>query len=342
MYFALACASLGHIIWGFSYLLAKVGLQMAEPEVFLSCRFILAWLLMSIPILMGRQKLNLLDGRNLKPLLVLALTEPFCFFFESYGILYTNATFAGAFVAIVPVVSILTGILFLKEYPTRRQAVFCILPVAGVIIMTLSGNSLGILTPIGVLFLLGNCVASASYKTFNRMSSGDFSPFERTYVILFVCAVAFTVSSFFKLENPIQAYAAALTNPSFLLLIGFMALVCSILSNMLVNRAAGVLTVTQIATLGTLTTLCSMFAGIVFLREPYSLAFFLGAALILFGIWQVTRPERDCSEPDCSEPNRPEPDRTEPDRTESDYPEPDCPEPDCPEPDTEPDRTEPA
>ena len=291
MLFALSCAALGHIIWGFSYILAKTGLHITDPEIFLSCRFILAWLLMSIPILLGKRKFHLFDGRNLKPLLILACTEPLCFFFESYGILYTNATFSGAFVAIVPIISILTGILFLKEYPTRRQAVFCILPVIGVIIMTVSGKSLGILTAIGVLFLLGNCVASACYKTFNRKSAGEFSAFERTYVILFVCAVSFTVSAFLKVDNPVQAYGEALANPEFLILVSVMALFCSIISNLLVNVAAGKISVTQIATLGALTTLASMVSGILILGEPCSLAFITGAVLILFGIWQVTRPE---------------------------------------------------
>jgi len=292
MTFALVCASLGHIIWGFSYLFTRVGMEMTEPEILLSCRFLLAWLLLNIPVLTGRQKLHYFDGRNLKPLLILAVIEPLCFFFESYGILYSNSTFAGAVMATVPVVSVFTGILFLKEYPTRRQAIFCLLPVAGVILMTLAGESLGILTPLGVILLCFNCLASAGYKTFNRMSSAEFSPFERTYVILLFSAVTFLVMAFLKLEHPVHAYRAALADSDFLLLIGIMALLCSILSNMLVNFASGVLTVTKISTLGTLTTLTSMAAGILILKEPYSLAFFAGAALILFGIWQVTRPEK--------------------------------------------------
>lgn len=292
---ALFCASLGHIIWGFSYLFTKVGMEMTEPEILLSCRFVLAWLLLNIPVLTGRQKLHFFDGRNLKPLLILAVIEPLCFFFESYGILYSNATFAGAVMATVPVVSIFTGILFLKEYPGRRQAFFCLFPVAGVILMTLAGKTLGILSPLGVILLCCNCLASAGYKTFNRMSSAEFSPFERTYVILFFSAVTFLAVAAVKLEHPAQAYAAALSNHRFLLLIAVMALLCSILSNMLVNYASGVLTVAKLSTLGTLTTLTSMTAGILLLKEPYSLAFFAGAALILFGIWQVTRSGKDVS-----------------------------------------------
>ena len=93
------------------------------------------------------------------------------------------------------------------------------------------------------------------------------------------------------MDNPVRAYGEALANPEFLILVSVMALFCSIISNLLVNVAAGKISVTQIATLGALTTLASMVSGILILGEPCSLAFITGAVLILFGIWQVTRPE---------------------------------------------------
>jgi len=40
-----------------------------------------------------------------------------------------------------------------------------------------------------------------------------------------------------------------------------------------------------------LITLCSTFGGVVILGEPFSLAALLGTALIVYGIWQVSRPE---------------------------------------------------
>lgn len=159
----LAMAALGHIIWGFSVLFSKVAMEVAQPDVLLSIRFLLSALLMTLMILFGKAKVSL-RGKNLKPLLLLAVTEPMYFYFESYGILYTNATFAGVVLAVAPVVAILLSVLFLKEYPTRRQAVFCLLPVAGVMLMTVSGSSMGIIRPLGVVFLMGACLTSGAYK----------------------------------------------------------------------------------------------------------------------------------------------------------------------------------
>ena len=38
----LAMAALGHIIWGFSVLFSKVAMEVAQPDVLLSIRFLLS------------------------------------------------------------------------------------------------------------------------------------------------------------------------------------------------------------------------------------------------------------------------------------------------------------
>ena len=148
-----AAAVAGNAFWGFSFLFTRVALQETTPELMLALRFMISFALMNIPLLLGRQKLRL-KGKKLLPLLGLAVAEPVVFFAESYGILHTNATFAGVMVAIAPIFAIALAALVLKEYPSRRQLLFCLLPVIGVIIMVLSGKSLGVVTPLGVLFLL--------------------------------------------------------------------------------------------------------------------------------------------------------------------------------------------
>ena len=52
--------------------------------------------------------------------------------------------------------------LFLKEYPTRRQVLFCIMPVAGVIIISATGKDLGVSNLLlGSIFLLLTMLSSA-------------------------------------------------------------------------------------------------------------------------------------------------------------------------------------
>ena len=278
----------GHAIWGFSYLFTKVGLRYAAPEVLLSIRFLLAFFLMNLPLLAGREKISL-RGKPWKSLLALAVMEPLYFYVESYAILYTNATFVGVVLAVVPVFSILLAAIFLREYPTRRQVLFCLLPIAGVIIITISGSSLGIVTPIGLFLLLGTCLTSAGYKTINRRSAEAFTSFERTYFILLSSMLTFTFSALLSSHGQLSAFAEPLRHPAFVLTILALSVLCSVAANILVNYAAGKMSVTEFSVYGTVTTICSTFAGVIFLKEPLTFSTLAGSLLIIIGIRQVTK-----------------------------------------------------
>ena len=122
---ATICVVLGNLIWGFSYLLTKVGLSFApDPSVMLSHRFVISSLVMGIAIITGKNQLSF-KNKNWKPIALLMLLQVSYYLLETYGVLYTNTTISGLVLAVVPVVTIGTGALFLKEYPTRRQALFC-------------------------------------------------------------------------------------------------------------------------------------------------------------------------------------------------------------------------
>lgn len=288
---AVLYAALGNIIWGFSFLFTKTGLAVApNPNVMLAHRFILSTLFMGIPLLLGKEKISF-KGKNWKPVVLLLLMQSCYFLFETYGILYTNATIAGLVLAVVPVVTIGTGALFLREYPTRRQALFCILPVAGVIIMTVSGKELGVVTPLGIIFLLLTMLVSAAFKTANRKAAQEFSSFERTFLVLVNSAVVFSLVGMGSVEWNVAAFAAPLLQGKYLFSVLCLSLLCSIVANLLVNYASGHMSVFKLSSLGSLSTLCSMVAGVVFLREPVSISLLLGAVLILVGIRQVTKPK---------------------------------------------------
>ena len=286
---AVLCAALGNILWGFSFLFTRLGLDIApDPNVMLSHRFLLSVVFMSFLILIGKARLSF-RGKNWKPIVLLLLLQDCYYLFETYGLLYTNTTIAGLVLAVVPVVTIGTGALFLREYPTRRQALFCIMPVAGVIIMTISGKELGVVTPIGIILLLLTMLVSAFFKTANRKAAQEFTPFQRTFLVLCSSSLFFTVMAMFSVDWDLRSYFAPLCNWKYLLSVSSLSLLCSIGANMLVNYASGILSVFQLSSFGSLSTLCSVLAGVVFLKEPMSLPLFLGAALILVGIRQVTK-----------------------------------------------------
>ena len=282
------CVCVGQVIWGFSYLFTRIAQRSASPDVVLSMRFVGASVIMTVLIWCGKGSFSL-KGKNLRPLLGLALLEPPYYFFESYGVYYSNATFAGTVMAFSPVIGIAAALLFLGERPKRGQKIFCLLPTAGVIIMTAVGSSMGIVKPLGAAFLFASQVVAAAMKLFNKKSSMEFSAFERSYAILVSNAVVFTVKSMIELRGNVRAYFEPLENPEYLFTLVMLCLLCSIAANLLVNYACGMMSITKISTFSTIATVCSAFGGVVFLHEPITWMTFLGSALIIVGIWQVTR-----------------------------------------------------
>ena len=284
----LLCAYLGHILWGFSYLFSKTALLTTGPNVLLSYRFILASVLMGILILGGKVHVSF-KGKDWLSAVLLIVLQLLYYSFESYSIYYTNATISGAVLAVAPVVAILFAILLLKEYPSKHQAIFCILPVIGVIIMTVAGNSLGIVSAKGAVFLFLACITSGAYKTINRKTARSFTSSERTFLVLSASAIGFTISALSDVGGDFSIYLAPLAEPSFVLSVAALGILCSIGANLLVNYAVGRMSVVKLSSFGAITTLCSMVSGVILLGEPISWSLVIGAVLILLGIYQVTK-----------------------------------------------------
>ncbi len=277
-----------HVMWGFGTLLTRVALRSATPSILLSVRFLIAFASLLIWGRIRGEKLHL-RGKKLFPLIVLAVCEPFCLLFESYGILYSNASFAGIMIALTPVFSISLAALLLKEYPAKIQLLFCILPIAGAICITMAGRSLGIVQPLGILFLLLHDVFSGTFKTYNRSASVSFSPYERTFVTLTACMVVFTVSAIVSVKGNLNAYLEPFHNRDFVICVLILGIFCYLFPNLAVNYAAAHISVAKLSSFGAITTLCSALGGIVFLHEPVSALSIIGGILIIYGTWKVVQ-----------------------------------------------------
>lgn len=280
-------AALGNIIWGLSFLFIRTALTYADSHVMLAHRFCIATLVMAGYLLITGKRITL-KGKDRLSLMLLVLFQAAYFVFETLGLMYSNTTISGLVLAVVPIPAIVTGMLFLKEYPSRQQVLLCLLPVAGIILMTVSGNELGALKPLGILFLLCAVISSAMYKTVNRKSAQDFTSYERTFFVLLSSSVVFTLFGMHSVQWDIGTFFAPLANVEYSIAVLFLSLLCSIAANLLVNYASGRMSVLKMSSFGALSTLTTMLTGVLLLHEPMNLGLFLGAALILIGIQQLT------------------------------------------------------
>ena len=300
---ALLATMTGNSIFGFSFMFSRLALAEASPFTMLMYRFILAFAGLNLLALWaakgrGRKRDGGADDflrfdlhdKPVMPLLALGVVQPVIYFLcESYGIAMTNASFSGVIIALVPIAALGLGALLLHEIPTRRQVLCSLISIAGVIVMTLQQSAEGEIRPLGVALLFGAVLSGVMFNIISRGISGQFSPLERTYVMMGVGAVAFTALAIFEQRANLAALLAPLASASFMLGMAYLSLASSIGAFLLLNYASGHLPVAKMTAFCNLTTVISVFAGVVFLREPFSAVSLAASAVIILGIWGVQR-----------------------------------------------------
>ena len=237
----------------------------------------------------SRQRKAAVPQKNLLPLLLYVLIEPLYFIFESFAIKLTNATYTAGVLALSPVTSTLLAALLIHEFPSRRELFFSLFPIAGILLMSLAGTRLGIVSPLGIACLAGTCLSASGIRIFNRGAALTYSAYERTYAMMVSCCIYFTIRALHEVHYDLSAYAAPLKEPVFLICLLALVLLCSIGSNLMGNWAAGKLTVVQYTSLSSVGTLLSLFAGVIFLHEPMTPVSYAGAFLIIIGLAGISR-----------------------------------------------------
>ena len=278
-----------YTLWGFSFLASKLAQSAASPLVVLMYRFDIAALVMALPWMLGKRKVRL-KGKNVKGLLLLGLCEPVIYFIgEQYGLKFTNSAFSGVMIAVIPIVTLILAAVFLKERPSTAQWLFSLLSIAGVVAITLMAGGGGQVQPIGVALLILAVVSGSAYAVISRAVSDDFSVFERSMVMQLMGAVFYTVCAVIENVGDLSALIAPLRDGNFLWGILYLSLGASVAGYTLYNYAVANAPIANVASLCNLTTVLSVAAGVVILREPFSLGSAVALAVILIGIWGVQK-----------------------------------------------------
>lgn len=294
-------ALLGNSIFGFSFMFSRMALGIATPFVMLMHRFILAAVLLCVISLLCARRGDWrsadggihflrfsLRGRSLLPLLALGMVQPVAYFLcESYGISMTNATFSGVIIALVPIVALAAGALVLREIPSRDQVLWSLFSIAGVMLMTLQQSADGAIRPLGILMLFGAVLSGVTFNILSRRMSAQFSALERTTVMMIVAAAVFTLLAVVECRHDLALLAAPLRNPTFLASMAYLSVLSSIAAFLFINFASNTLPVAKTTAFCNLTTAISMFAGVVFLHEPFGLVSLAASVMIILGVWKV-------------------------------------------------------
>ncbi|MFC0216561.1 DMT family transporter [Paenibacillus chartarius] len=284
---AYLCAVMNAIIMGFSFLFTKIALEFAEPLDTLTFRFAASFAVMTIPVLLGRVRLNY-RGKKLYKVLLLAALYPLGFFtLQAYGLQHATSGEGGILFAFTPVLTVLLAFLLLKETTTILQKLSICLSVSGVLfIFMMKGSGIDWSNMTGILLLFLSCVAVAGYNVLARRLLKSFTPAEITYVMLGVALLSFLSVSLARhaTAGTLDQWFSPLASGPFIAAILYLGILSTLVTALSSNYALSRIEASKMSVFFNLSTIVSIAAGAILLGEEVQMYHIAGSALIIAGV----------------------------------------------------------
>lgn len=275
-------------IFGLSFLFTKKALTIVSAFKLLSFRFMLAFLVMSFLIILKVIKVDY-KNKPFKDLIITSIAQPVVYFiFETYAIKYTSSSYAGLFIALIPISVSIMGVYLLKEMPSKIQWVFIFLSVGGVFYILLHDFTSvnGKYMIIGTMFLLIAIISASIYSIYSRKISTYFSSFEITYFMMGSAAIVFNITALIlEISNgTLNEFFQPLFNKDVMISVMYLGLLSSVVAYYLMNYSLSKLPASKSTIFANLSTIISIVAGVVVLKETFHYYHVIGSIMILSGI----------------------------------------------------------
>lgn len=285
---------LGNTIFGLSFLFSKLALRLTVPSVLIAVRFIVAFAVLNMIVLVGKRLRRgdgtplvafSLKGKPLRDVLLMALFQPVIYFMaENYGILYTSSAFAGVIIAVIPIAGMAFDRLLLGTKISRKQAICAVCSVLGVVLTTVGAKDMTSSAK-GIVVLLIAVIAAALFYVFSKKAASDYNPLERTYVMFGVGSVTYFIIASLQCRGSYDTLViSALSQPVFWSAIAYLAVLSSVVAFLLLNFGNSHISVSQASLFANFTTVISTLAGVLLLHETFTVPQIIGTAIILISV----------------------------------------------------------
>ncbi len=283
---AILVCILTSFLFGLSFIFIRMCVTEVSVFSMLSWRHIVAIIAMTVCIKIGLLDVHL-KGKDLKPLLFLSFFQPVMYYiFESIGVKLTTASESGIIVASIPIVTMIFSAIFLKDKPTKIQAVCIVITVAGAVIAAGVGGIQASSSVLGYICLMLAVFCDGVFSITTQKIQG-FTSAEKTYVMCCCGTVVFTLCAL--IENMIngtikQFITLPFTDSGFLICLLYLALGCNILAFLCMNYSISIIGATRRSAFAGLSTVITIVASVIILNESVSSLQIIAAVLILSGV----------------------------------------------------------
>lgn len=287
-YIPLLANVIAQTIFGLAYFFIKMGMAVVDQDTvkFLSFRFTMGFLVMTLILLLGIKKVNYKKG-YIGLIFLCGLFNPAVSqILETTSTSYAPTSQIAMYNSMLPIVMLIFSALINKEYPTRRQLMFVVVCVCGVFIANMVDPSTTGMTVIGLSLIIGTNVAVAINRVLVRRASAVFTSFEIIYITTGMGAVLFNIISVGKsaAAGTLPGYFDGLLTPQFALAVLYMGIASCVVAFLFMTYASANLPFAVYASTCTLSTVVAIVSGIFLLHEVFRPVQIAGTAVILLGI----------------------------------------------------------
>lgn len=280
--------------WGFSFLAMDVLLDTYDPIQVLSLRWVVAAMVYAVLVATGVIRFDF-AGKPRKWLFLTALAQP-CIYsvFETYGVMFTSSSMSSIFIATIPCMTLIEGILFFRHRTGRLGVTGILLAFAGVVVCTVfapdfaAGGKL-----IGYLVFIVGIPIGAIYGHFSSRAGEHYSPLAVTAMMAFLAAPWFTALNF-AMGYGTATYTLLFTSGRLVFWTLFLGLGCSVLCflgyNVVLQRARDTAIATNVVS--SLVTATGVTAGVLLRGDTAGWYTVVGVAMTITGVVISSRDDR--------------------------------------------------
>jgi drug/metabolite transporter (DMT)-like permease len=282
-FFALIGAT---ILWGSSFIAMKIAMREISPLLAVFARMAVASVVFA---LIWRRMGGFAAGRkDWKPIVFMAFCEPCLYFiFESQALTYTQAAQAGMITALLPVMTAVAAAFILKEKLEQKTMAGLLLAVAGVAVMSATGEA-GPQAPrpiLGnILEFLAMCCAVGYIITCKQLAP-------RHKPLYLTAAQSFVGMAFFSPALVLAPMPATLTLGPVLAVV-FLGLAVTFVAYGLYNYGVSNAPAAKAAAFINLIPVVTCALSWLILGETLTTGQWLGGLTVLAGVGVSTRPTR--------------------------------------------------
>lgn len=273
------------IFWGMSFFGSNVALKYMNTFQILAVRWTVSMCIFLVLIAAGRIRIHI--DRNFPWLFLTGIFQPCVYsIFETEGVRLTSTSECSIFIAAMPGMVLLTGILFLKKKSSPRIITGIIMAFLGVIVCTAFAPGFRISAKIdGYLILVGAVLSGTIYAHCSGKAGETYSTLEVTAIISIAGGIFFNAASVIS-GNGFSGFTQFVKHVDGFVAVMFLGIFCSCICYLIFNYVLGKMN-TAVATniSASSTTAVGVISGILFAGDPGGWYTFLGLILTIGGLW---------------------------------------------------------